>query len=65
MLYKHGKICHPEPLFFGGEGSPKTQSEGFFRLAKNASLQNDILGAVFPWLEFRPNCPIFKVMYII
>ena len=42
--YKHGIICHPEPLFFGGEGSPKTQSEGFFGLAKNASLQNDIHG---------------------
>jgi hypothetical protein len=26
MFYEHGKICHPEPLFFGGEGSPKTYS---------------------------------------
>jgi hypothetical protein len=38
-----GITCHPEPRFFGGEGSSKTQSQGFFRLAKNASLQKDIL----------------------
>jgi hypothetical protein len=38
-----GITCHPEPLFFGGEGFSKTQSQGFFRLAKNTSLQKDIL----------------------
>jgi len=43
MCCKNGTICHPEPLFFGGEGSPKTQSQGFFRLAFYASLKNDIL----------------------
>jgi hypothetical protein len=43
MCSDNGIICHPEPLFFGGEGSPKTQAQGFFRLAFDASLNNDIL----------------------
>jgi hypothetical protein len=33
MYLENRRICHPEPPFFGSEGSSETQPQGFFRLA--------------------------------
>jgi hypothetical protein len=57
--------CHPEPLFFSGEGSLYPYAKRFLRLAKhalrnegNASLQNDILRGIYQ----QPNLDAFALI---